>query len=687
VPTSQGAAVAGGAISHFETADSVRQMRAALEATARRLRLALDAGRMATWEWDAGDDRIRWSEGHERLFGEVLPEEDRTFEGLLRRVHPADRPALRTALDDALRTDGLFEHEYRLLRSDGTRRWVLARGTLEIGDDGRPEAMTGVLADIGNARSAQEQIVAALDALTEGVLHVDRDLQILYVNREATRLVRMDRSELVGKVVWDAFGISPESKWRDHFRRAVTSPEPIEFIEHHRPLDTWFEVRAFPNSEGVAMFFRDVTDRMAAMRLAEQSRARLQFLAEASAVLDASLDYATTLSRVARLLVPLIGDLSVIDMVESGELRRLAVVAADPGLEAALIDLRKRWPLRLGADHPVARVIASGRAELITPPSADTLDPEEHAAVGALGVTSSAVVPLIARGRVLGCISVASVHPGRTFGPAELDLLTDLGRRAGTAIDNARLYREQAEVARRLQADLLPADLPAVTGLDVGARYVAAGAAQVGGDFYDLFPLPGQEPRWMFAIGDVSGRGLDAASTTGLVRHTIRAVAGLLPGPGEVIAAVNRRLVAEPTVERFCTLLVGTVTAAREPTVTLALGGHPLPLIAGPAGARVVAGGLGPFVGAFEGFDWPETVIRLEPGESLVCVTDGVLERRHGSRFLGQDGLLGMVAGLACLTADEIAERIQDAVVAFGPEAPTDDMAVLVLRVPQEGGA
>jgi PAS domain S-box-containing protein len=531
-------------------------------------------------------------------------------------------------------------------------------------------------------RSAYEQLVSALESLTDGVIHVDRDLRILSVNTEAARLVRMEPGEVVGRLLGDVFA---DPNWQRHVARATASEEPVEFVEYHRRVDAWFEVRAFPNPQGLAMLLRDVSDRMAAIQAAEQSRARLQFLAEASAALDDSLDYTTTLSRVARLLVPLIGDLCVIDMVEKGELRRLAVVAADNGLEAAMIDLRKRWPLDLSSDHPVTRVVRTGRPELIPRPLPQSDDQAEAEAVRGLGLTSAAVVPLVARGTVLGAISVASSDVNRTFGDAELDLLADLGRRAGTAIDNARLYREQAEVARRLQADLLPAALPAVDGLDVGARYVAAGAAQVGGDFYDLFPI---DSRWMFAVGDVSGRGLDAASTTGLVRHTIRAVAELLGGPGEVIAAVNRRLIAEPTVERFCTLLVGTLTPGPEPEVRLAIGGHPLPILGGPEGAAPADARVGPFVGAFEGFNWPETVLTLRPGEALVCVTDGVLERRDGLRFLGQDGLVQIVTALLAeeRTADGIADGVQEAVAAFSPKAPTDDMAVLVLRVPQPSG-
>src|SRR4051812_1295452 len=254
------------------------------------------------------------------------------------------------------------------------------------------------------------------------------------------------------------------------------------------------------------------------------------------------------------------------------------------------------------------------------------------------------------------------------------------------AVETARLHGARTHIATTLQRSLLPPRLPAVPGMTIAARFRAAGeATDVGGDFYDLFSVDGA---WMVVMGDVTGKGPEAASITSLARYTMRTAAVYERSAAGVLERLNAALVVDPDRRQICTVVAARIVA--EPggsaVVTVACGGHPAPFRLHKGGAEPVAA-AGPLLGAFETGRWPETVVRLAPGETLVLYTDGVTDTRSATERFGSERLAEILAGATDLEPDEVANRVDTALLAFEEGPQRDDVALLVLRAATGPGA
>jgi serine phosphatase RsbU (regulator of sigma subunit) len=291
----------------------------------------------------------------------------------------------------------------------------------------------------------------------------------------------------------------------------------------------------------------------------------------------------------------------------------------------------------------------------------------------------SLAFPLTARGRSLGMMCLG--RSGR-FPDDVAQLAEDLGRRAALAMDNARLYAQQADANRALQRSLLPPGTPAETpGLDYSVVYEPAGETnEVGGDFYDLFTTG--ESSWRFAIGDVCGTGPEAAAVTGLARHTIRLLAREGYDVASVVSRLNQAILEEGERARFLTLLHGEITRTEDGLdLSLISAGHPEALRLRPSGVVEAVVSSQSLLGVFPEAEFVADHVHLAPGDVLLGVTDGVTERRSGTRLLDDDGGLSkLLAECADLSARAVAERIRRAVQDFAIEPSADDLAILVLR-------
>ncbi|CAN5459177.1 SpoIIE family protein phosphatase [soil metagenome] len=238
------------------------------------------------------------------------------------------------------------------------------------------------------------------------------------------------------------------------------------------------------------------------------------------------------------------------------------------------------------------------------------------------------------------------------------------------------------ELAETLQASLIPPALPLIAGLDVGATYRPAGAGdEVGGDFYDMFETA--EDDWAVVIGDVCGKGAAAAGVTALARHTIRATALRVRRPSAVLADLNRVLLRHGQPERFCTVMYLRVRrdAQDRVEVTIASGGHPLPLRLGPDGIGAV-GVPGSLLGVLEAPSLHDTILVLTPGEALFCYTDGMVEGRRGSEFYGEARLVQSLQRHRDLPGEALTAAAVDDVVDFQHGRPRDDLAAVLIGVP-----
>ncbi|MEU6807428.1 SpoIIE family protein phosphatase [Streptomyces sp. NPDC046831] len=360
--------------------------------------------------------------------------------------------------------------------------------------------------------------------------------------------------------------------------------------------------------------------RRAADAREKAAREDLAFLLAASTALAAGLDEMQTLHRLAALCSPNLAPMATVDVVEEGRVRRVAAVAP-AARDRAL--LSSHVPAHDPARNAVARVLRSGVTEVARRP------PTEPGPWRELGVTGYVCVPLTGRGRPFGALTLLSSGDhgldGHQVGMAE-----ELARRAASAARNARLYTQRAALARDLQRGLLLPDLPEIPGAELAAHYHPAGEGlDIGGDFYDVFAL--DDGTWGFVLGDVCGRGAVAATTTALVRHTARAVAPLLPGPVDVVRAVNRALHNRPPHHGngFVTLIYGRLTPTPEGlAVDLVRAGHTLPLLLDDrhtvrtidARGALLGGGIDPQVSPCR--------LLLRPHESLLLYTDGITECR-----------------------------------------------------------
>jgi serine phosphatase RsbU (regulator of sigma subunit) len=309
---------------------------------------------------------------------------------------------------------------------------------------------------------------------------------------------------------------------------------------------------------------------------------------------------------------------------------------------------------------------------------------ESGGAVGLPAPVEGVTVPLSARGRTLGALTVGR-YLDRAHTGEDIAVLSDVARRACLALDNAYALAERQRIAADLQRALLPAELPVAAGIEFGAEYVPTGSGvEVGGDFYDVITL--RRNRWLMSIGDVCGKGTQAAAVTGLVRNVIRALAGENRSLSRTLAAVHRTLLAAET-DRYATVAAAVVTRAEENglpvlDVTLCLAGHDRPIVLRADGTTTSVGECGSAVGLLPEFDVEESRVRLAPGDALVCFTDGVTERRIGSEQFGTGRLRHLLRGLVGHSAPTLAARIRAEVVAFSMDSPRDDIAILVLRNP-----
>ncbi|MGW7228507.1 SpoIIE family protein phosphatase [Streptomyces cyaneofuscatus] len=404
------------------------------------------------------------------------------------------------------------------------------------------------------------------------------------------------------------------------------------------------------------------------------ARDDVAFLLNASTLLSTDLDVAQTLSRLAQACSPRLAPLCAVDVIEGGRVRRVATAAPAQWQQDLLAG---HAPVYDDTDDAVARVLASGVTEVAR------RTPTGPGPWHDLGVTGYLCIPLLDRDSVVGTVTLLSTD-GYTFDGHTVALAEELAGRAALAARNARQYTHRAALARDLQAGLLLPELPCVPGTEVATYYHPAGEGlDVGGDFYDVFPLP--DGRWAFLLGDVCGRGAIAATTTALVRHTARAVAPLVPGPQEVVEAVNQALCNRPVGHGtgFVTLVYGRITPTDDGLdVELVRAGHTLPLHLDAHGTVRAVDAPGVLLGIGPQTHLTARTLRLRPNESLVLYTDGITEaRRHDTELFGDRRLADALADApAAPAAQQLIDTVTHAVHAFtGGHGIDDDQAILVL--------
>ena len=541
-------------------------------------------------------------------------------------------------------------------------------------------------------RNSERPLEAIVDALGDPVTIRDPHDRILYANPAAVSLMGFESWPQVGQIspgdlmapyrITDEHGrpVSDQDLPSARILRGLpATPLLVQAVNLATRERRWQLIKSAPLTdrqgrvEATVTTIEDVTE-------AHLAAVEATFLAEAGRVLASSLDYEQTLRNVAELAVPGIVDWCAVDLrTPDGGRHPVAVAHADPAKRQLAERLRAYEPERPEPDEGLGLVFRTGEP-LLYPEIPDEMlirgavDERHLALLRAVGMSSAIVVPIAIGQRILGAMTLVTAESGRVLDPFDLRLAEQVAARAAVAIENARLYSQRSQIAHTLQESLAPDALPAIPDFELASVYVPAlSGAEVGGDFYDAWRT---DTGWVMAIGDVTGKGAKAAALTALVRHTLRAVSDYEFSPARLLARVDRALKRQPQLS-ICTALCLRLDDDR---ITLAIAGHPLPLVVGADGVHTV-GEAGPLLGAFADAGWTEKRFSLPPGASLVAYTDGVTDAlgSDGSRY-GNDRLSRLLAGASSRGATALAQRIGDTLDSFQAEDHVDDTAVLVLH-------
>jgi PAS domain S-box-containing protein len=545
-----------------------------------------------------------------------------------------------------------------------------------------------------------------LDRVDAAVIATTLDGVVLYANRYCAVLYGRSPAELVGRQSGDYAADPVPTELISEIGAAIVAGRSWEGdFRVNRPDGSIVAVHAVNSPllgpdgvlTGVVSLAFDVTKQRDREERLTQEADFAQFLADVATLLSSSLDYTQSFQRLAELSVPVLGDLCLIDVADGLAIKRMAAVHADPTKQRTVHELEANFAPDPFGSHPAVQVIRGGAPEVRSEMPDDflhatTRDEAHFRIVKALDFTSYMCVPLTARGNILGALTLVSSGSGRRFGPADLALAEDLAARAALALDNARLFSERAHVAQALQASLLPPSLPEIPGVQMAARYRPAGSGnEVGGDFYDIFEVA--PARWALTIGDVSGKGPEAAAVAGLARHTLRAGALRERTPSRLLQLLDQALRRDETTgERFCTVCMALLDTrparrrlrrgARRAEMVVSCGGHPLPVLLRQDGTVDVADCQGTLLGLADDVRLTDQTVTLGRGDTVVFYTDGVTEVRDArGRMFGDDGLIDVLRSSAGQPPDVIVDRVLDASTRHRVGEPHDDVAMLVVQV------
>ncbi|MEZ0166826.1 SpoIIE family protein phosphatase [Kineococcus sp. LSe6-4] len=651
-----------------------------LDAARVRWQLAASAGGVGTFDWDLDSGSLTWDETLLEMFGYAAGDFGRTIEAFDARLHPDDRARVGRALQESIAAVGPYEAEYRVVRPDGSTRWVRARGQTLADETGRAVRVLGAAFDTTAARDEDARIGRVLESMSSAFFSLDREFRFTYVNAEAERVLGRSRAELLGGDVWELFPEAVGSEFESRYRAVAAMGVPATFEAHYpAPLDAWYEVRAWPDPDGLSVSFLDVTERAAA---AERSRLMVRVSEDLSSTLDVEEAYA----RLAQHLVPALADWCLVTLVdEGGTLRDLGCQHADPARRGLVEQYREARLQALSSTSYLFQVwrtgqptgVASGATGVIAgqlAPGAPARDLLQRLAPEAFEC-----LPVRARGRTVGLISLFHDRAADRLSGQDLLLAAEVGDRAGLALDNARLYSQQHRVAEGLQRSILTPPVQP-DHVQVAVRYrPAARAARVGGDWYDAFLTP--DGATVLVIGDVMGHDIDAAAAMSQVRSLLRGIAySTGRSPALVLSGLDAAMQGLDVGTTATAVVARLEDVGGRTHVRWSNAGHLDPLVVTPDGAvRTLDSGQAELLlGIDPAAGRSDHVAVLDRGCTVLAFTDGLIERRDAALEDRLGLLRGVVADLAAEPLEDLLDGVLGRLVPGGHE---DDVALLAFRL------
>lgn len=693
---------------------------------------ALEGTGTAAWGWDVDADEIHWSANTGPLYGRERGYRPDSYEEFLTFVHSDDRPTVEAAVGDALAHGNDYEFDIRAIWPNGAMRWLTARGHAVV-EGGRTVRIVGVVSDITSRKRKQElerfladagevmvstlslgemlQRVAdmlvssiadwcSVQLLDDGLLRTTatshRDPSRLALARRlqeeyptdpeptdiAAAVIASGRAILLEEIP-DSL-LSEAAVDEQHLellrslglRSAITAPLKArgrvlglmsiisaESVHQFGPDDVAF-AEEFGRRAGMAIDnARLMDDALQARREAEENSQRLALLASVVGEMSRAPDIDSVAKAALEHGVKALGaDRGSVILLEAGTPTIVAGIGFDPSaLEA--------YERIVGEPGPLSETIATGEPVFCETTEVLLERYPNLRGVGQVEPTSYAAVPLRSSSEVVGALGLVFMG-SRAFDEDERRFLAALGSHIGVAVERGRLYDQVSSVASQLQLALAPPPVETLEGIEAAARYMPAGVGGIGGDWYDFVPTPRNTSA--FIVGDVVGRGLDAVAAMAQLRHSIRLL--LIEGrrPTEVLEAVGLLTQSEPNT--FCSTMLCVDVEADSGRATIVSLGHIPPILVGHGQAAILEIPVNPPLGVGSA-PLNEASTEIGPGEALVMLTDGIVERRDQAIDVS---LEEMCARLAVLGPEP--EKLADALIEWSDDV-SDDATVLVLRL------
>ena len=537
-------------------------------------------------------------------------------------------------------------------------------------------------------------IIDVLEILDEAVTIRDRDGRIAYANRTALASMgfasldelhsRSSRSIMEDYIVEDESGTPLTLEDVPSMRMMHgESVEPLVMRTTHRGTGDvrWRQLKAAPvtDDKGEVVAAVTVIEDVTAVKTAET---RMRLLAESGRILASSLDYQQTLRNVANLAVPVLADWCAVDLVDAN-LRREHVVAAhrDPAKVALAVRLRALGPDEFDPEEATGRVLRTGVSDLYTDITEEQLSSgaqsEEHLRLlRALEIRSVLIVPMRVPTRTIGVMTLVTAESQRRLNDDDVELAEQLGRRAAVAVENARLHTTLSRVADTLQRSLRPDELPEVPEWEIASLYRPAGGEErvdVGGDFYEVFL---SDAGWFAIIGDVTGKGISAATLTGLLRHGARFASRHDPRPSGILRQLDEALRGR-TEESLSTAMC---LRLQERSISISSAGHPPALLVSSDGNVREVPRTGPLLGAFVDGSWSDETVGVGEDDMMLIYTDGVTESRGERQRFGLPRLKRVLSENARNNPREVLARLDAILEEFRTGPRADDIAALAFR-------
>jgi PAS domain S-box-containing protein len=669
-----------------------------------------------------GADRrvVGWNGAAEVLYG--YPKEAVTGLPVLDVLFDRDDADAASALFGEVALGRPWDGDFRVRRHDGALlvssfrvaplgsgagwAWIATDGMDQgLAEQERSVLLTAERAARSTAEEALGLVEAILTSAPVGIAMFDMELRYVRVNDAYAALSGLAAAAHVGGGLGDVVPL--HLAVAADLRRVVTTGRTILGRHVELPTDpddgarhftvSYFPVRTTTGTlVGAGLTLVEITEakraeaeRAALLRRAEAAHQRLSILATASTVLTTTMELDELLARLTRVLTPIAAEWSVIGLIgRGGDLDHVAVSHRDRDLAEQLATFLRSTSVLHDGDSPVAEVVRTRRALLVAPSAIKEVVQRAAAgrgrpeAAGRFSLGSGVIVPIEAHGRVLGVL-ILSTEGDRLLDDDDLDLAVEIAHRAALAVENARAFQQEHEIAESLQRALLPSTVPAVPGLDLAVRYVAAtDGASVGGDWYDILAF--DDGTTGIVVGDVVGHDIAASTSMGQLRSALRAYAWEDHGaPSSALARVDRLFDSLGLTLASC--IFGVVDPGGS-TFRWSNAGHPPPLLVRDGVATFLTEGNGILLGVAAGTAVTDAATDLREGDMLVLYTDGLVERRADSLQAGLDRLAAAASSVAFDDAEVLCDALLEALV---PSSATrdDDVALLVARIRPEAPA